>query len=282
MPHADRLAKCARRLLTRVFDLGFCRRGDRRGDRWGDVDAGVGGVVDEPPMIHASSASRNLERRELFLDGFTSGPPGTILTAQSPPWSPGRFGTITIAGHMGHYTDELRNLERLWSYIDHNRSRSTNSWESPQYTDKTIDPFRMLELWAASWPVGCSRWINELPIRSNMEISRSRVPSPRPAAAAMTRHSNPRRPGPINDKDQPSHRMINTVRRVSRTGSRLEQLACRIVGSSPVDSGVRLAVVAASLWNQARMVVIADAPRRTPTGRSLPSGHSVLTAARAR
>jgi len=30
-------------------------------------------------------------------------------------------------------------------------------------------------------------------------------------AAAMARHSNPRRPGPINDKDQPSHRMIKSV-----------------------------------------------------------------------
>ena len=164
-----------------------------------------------PPSIQASSASRNLERRELFLDGFTSGPPGTTLTAQSPHGHPGCFGTITIAGHMGHYTDELRNLERLWSIYDHNRSRSTNSWESPQYADKMIDPFRMLELWAAGWPVGCSRWINELPIRSNTDISRSRVPSPRHAAAAMTRHSNPRRPGPINYKDQPSHRMIKSV-----------------------------------------------------------------------
>jgi hypothetical protein len=74
-----------------------------------------------------------------------------------------------------------------------------------------IDPPRVLEPWARACRSITLGWINERPIRSTTDMSRSMVPSPRPAAAATTCHSNPSRPGAINDIDQPSHLMIKSM-----------------------------------------------------------------------
>jgi hypothetical protein len=73
-------------------------------------------------------------------------------------------------------------------------------------------------------PVDHPGWINNLPIRSDTDISRSMVLSPRPAAATLachpglppwpatlTCHSNPSRPGAISDIDQPSHHMLKSM-----------------------------------------------------------------------
>jgi hypothetical protein len=74
-----------------------------------------------------------------------------------------------------------------------------------------IDPPGMTGTLGADVPVDYLRWINELPVRGNADISRSMVSSPRPAAAPATCNSNPSRPGAIGDIDQPSHLMVKSM-----------------------------------------------------------------------